>query len=146
VGGSIALIIPGLLVRETDDMDIVDEVPEAIRTQYQLLESIHQRYGLKIGHFQSHYLPMRWQQRLHYLDTYGELQVYLVDASDVFMSKLFSIREKDLGDMGELKKQLDKDALIRRLKEDCASMLAAESLRERAAKNWYVLYGEALPT
>jgi hypothetical protein len=48
--------------------------------------------------------------------------------------------------MGELKKQLDKDALIRRLKEDCASMLAAESLRERAAKNWYVLYGEALPT
>jgi len=32
------------------------------------------------------------------------------------------------------------------LKQSCSSMLAAPHLRQRAERNWYILYGEALPT
>ena len=89
---------------------------------------------------------MRWQDRLHYFDTFGELTVYLVDACDVFLSKLFSIRTKDLDDLRALTRHLDKETLARRLRDTCGSMLVAESLRQRAEQNWYILYGEALPT
>ena len=146
VGGSIALILPGYLARETQDLDVVDEVPEELRNKHDALAKIQSRYRLQLAHFQQHYLPMHWQDRLHYLDDFGELTVYLVDPCDVFLSKLFSIRTKDLDDLRALKPHLDKDTLARRLKETCGSMLVAASLRERAEKNWYILYGEALPT
>jgi len=146
VGGSIALILPGYLTRETQDLDVVDEVPQEIRSQHQKLAELEQRYRLQIAHFQQHYLPMRWQDRLHYLATFGDLTVYLVDAYDVFLSKLFSIRTKDGDDLRALKPHLDKATLARLLLDTCGSMLVAESLRERAVKNWYILYGEPLPT
>jgi len=146
VGGSAALILPGYLSRPTEDIDVVDEVPAEIRSQHALLDQLKDRYGLEIAHFQQHYLPMRWQDRLHYLDTFGELTVYLVDVYDVFLSKLFSIREKDIDDLRALTRHLDKDTLIRRLHDTTGSMLVAESLRPRAEQNWYILYGEALPT
>ena len=60
VGGSIALISPGLLVRHTDDIDVVDEVPQELREQFQMLEDLNQRYGLLLTHFQQHYLPSGW--------------------------------------------------------------------------------------
>ena len=145
VGGSAALIVPGLLSRPTEDIDIVDEVPKELREQHALLDELKTRYGLELAHFQQHYLPMRWQDRLHYLDTFGELTVYLVDVYDVALSKLFSIRTKDLDDLRALKPNLDKDTLTRRLHDTCGSMLVAESLRKRAVDNWYILYGEALP-
>jgi hypothetical protein len=146
VGGSVALILPGYLERATDDIDVVDEIPAEIRSQHALLDELRKRYGLMLAHFQSHYLPSGWENRLHCLDTFGDLQVYLVDAYDVFLSKLFSIRTKDLDDLRMLLPQLDKDILTRRFKETTASMLAAEDLRKRAEQNWYILYGEALPT
>jgi hypothetical protein len=146
VGGSIALILPGYLERATTDIDVVDELPPEIRSQHALLDDLQKRYGLLLAHFQSHYLPSGWDQRLHYQDTYGDLQVYLVDVYDVFLSKLFSIRSKDLDDMRLLLPQLDKDTLARRLKDTTASMLAAEDLRKRAEQNWYILFGEALPS
>ena len=145
VGGSVALILPGYLARRTQDLDIVDEVPEEIRKQHNLLRELENRYHLQIAHFQQHYLPMRWQDRLHYFDTFGELTVYLLDVYDVFLSKLFSIREKDRDDLRALTPHVEKDTLARRLKDTCGSMLAAESLRQRAVDNWYLLYGEALP-
>ncbi len=146
VGGSAALIVPGYLLRPTEDIDIVDEVPKELREQHALLADLRKRFGLELAHFQQHYLPMRWQDRLHYLDDFGELTVYLVDACDVFLSKLFSIRTKDLDDLRALKPHLDKETIARRLLDTCGSMLVAESLRERAEKNWYILYGEPLPT
>jgi hypothetical protein len=146
VGGSIALILPGYLARETQDLDVVDEVPAEIRSQHQRLAELEKRYRLQIAHFQQHYLPMGWQNRLHYLDTFGELTVYLVDVYDIFLSKLFSIRSKDGDDLRALKPKLDKDTLARRLHDTCGSMLVAESLRQRAEQNWFTLYGEALPT
>ncbi|MCI0455661.1 MAG: DUF6036 family nucleotidyltransferase [Gemmataceae bacterium] len=146
VGGSVALILPGYLERATEDIDVVDEIPAEIRSQHALLDELRKRYGLLLAHFQSHYLPSGWENRLHYLDTFGDLQVYLVDAYDVFLSKLFSIRTKDLDDMRMLVPQLDKDTLTQRFKETTASMLAAEDLRKRAEQNWYILYGEPLPS
>jgi hypothetical protein len=145
VGGSVALIIPGYLSRATDDIDVVDEVPADLRTEYALLHDLESRYGLGLRHFQRHYLPMGWEQRLHFLDSFGQLRVYLVDAADVFLSKLFSIRDKDLDDLRVTAPQLDKEVLAGRLKRDCSSMLAAPDLRQRAEQNWYILYGEPLP-
>jgi hypothetical protein len=145
VGGSIALVLAGYLSRHTEDIDVVDEVPKGIREQHALLDELKARYGLEIAHFQQHYLPMGWENRLHYFDTFGSLDVSLVDVYDVCLSKLFSIRTKDLDDLRALKPQLDKDTLTRRLHDTCGSMLVAESLRQRAADNWYILYGEALP-
>jgi hypothetical protein len=146
VGGSAALILPGLLSRNTSDIDVVDEVPSELRSQHQLLAQLKKRYGLELAHFQSHYLPSGWDQRLHSIEPFGRIQVYLVDAYDVFLSKLFSIREKDLDDMRVLAKQLDKAILARRLLDTTQSALAAPDLRQRAVDNWYILYGEALPS
>jgi hypothetical protein len=145
IGGSAALILPGYLSRATDDVDVVDEVPAELRSQPKVLEEIGKRYALKIAHFQQHYLPMGWEQRLHYFDTYGQMRIYLVDIYDVFLSKLYSVRPKDLDDIRAVTSQIDKDTLVRRLKDTTASMLASQSLRERAEKNWFILFGEALP-
>jgi hypothetical protein len=146
VGGSAALIIPGYLSRQTQDVDIVDELPTEIRSQHKLLDALQQRYRLQIAHFQSHYLPSGWQNRAHFLDSFGLLTVYLVDAADIFMSKLFSNRTKDLDDLRALAPQLERDALVKRFRDTTASMLASESLRQCAEKNWYIVYGEPLPT
>src|SRR5439155_1147992 len=66
VGGSAALIIPGYLSRQTQDVDIVDELPKEIRSQRKLLDELQQRYRLQVAHFQSHYLPTAWQNRAHF--------------------------------------------------------------------------------
>ena len=146
VGGSVALILTNYLSRRTEDIDIVDEVPAEIRNQHLVLEQLKKMHKLHLGHFQSHYLPSGWELRIHSHDSFGPLQVFLVDVYDVFLSKLFSIREKDKGDLLEIAPQLDKETLIRRFRDTTASTLASPNLRERATKNWYVLFGEDLPT
>src|SRR5262245_60415180 len=85
IGGSVALILPGYLSRATDDIDVVNEVPGEIRSEHAVLDELRKNYGLLLSHFQSHYLPSGWDQRLHYLDTFGNLQVYLVDVYDIFL-------------------------------------------------------------
>jgi hypothetical protein len=145
IGGSIALILSGLLARATEDIDVVDEVPRELRGQHALLQDLRKRYGLLVTHFQSHYLPSGWEKRVHYLDTFGGLGVYLVDAHDIFLSKLFSARPKDLDDLRTLVTCLDKHAIVERLQAAAASLLAAEDLRKRAQQNWYILFGEDLP-
>src|SRR5262249_5993677 len=62
VGGSVALIVPGLLSRPTEDIDVVDEVPKELREQHTVLAELKKHYGLELAHFQQHYLPMRWQE------------------------------------------------------------------------------------
>src|SRR5262249_7500329 len=146
VGGSVALILPEYISRSTEDIDVVDELPAEIRAQQRFLDQLTERFGLHLGHFQSHYLPKGWEERLHYLDAFGQLQVYLVDVHDVFLSKLFSVRTKDRDDLRMLAPQLSKETLIRRLKETTASFMSEASLRQRAADNWYIVYGEPLPS
>lgn len=145
IGGSIALILPGYLSRPTQDLDVVDEVPAEIRSQRDKIEDLQRRYRIELAHFQQHYLPSRWEDRLHYFDTFGPMRVYLVDLYDVFLSKLFSGREKDRDDLRALLGNIDKEVLIRKLKDTTQSMLVAPGLREKAEKNWYILYGEPLP-
>jgi len=64
VGSAVALILPGLLSRRTEGIDVVNEIPSELRSQHPLA-TLAIRYGLELTHFQSHYLPQGWQQRLH---------------------------------------------------------------------------------
>ena len=51
-----------------------------------------------------------------------------------------------MGDMRVLLPQLDKTTLVQRFKDTTVSMLAAEELRLLAEQNWYILFGEKLPS
>ena len=63
-----------LLERRTDDIDVEDEVPSEIRSRHDLLDQLAKSYGLRLTHFQSHYLPEGWQSRLHLLGVFGRPQ------------------------------------------------------------------------
>jgi hypothetical protein len=145
IGGSGALILQGLLRRYTDDLDAVDEIPAAIRGEHNLLNALSARYGLRLAHFQSHYLPQGWNERLRSLGRFGYLDVYLVDEYDILLGKLFSNREKDLDDLRVLFPAMDRATAIARLGSTCASFLAETPLRGNAERNWYILFGEKLP-
>ncbi|MHB1423087.1 MAG: DUF6036 family nucleotidyltransferase [Gemmataceae bacterium] len=147
VGGSMALILMGRLTRGTEDIDVVDEVPAAVRQlKARTLNQLMKRYGLRLAHFQSHYLPSEWKNRLRYFDEFGCLRVYLVDGYDVFLSKLFSGREKDRDDLIVLAPQLRKDVMRNRLRAYALELNAEPSLHQHAARNWAILYnGEPLP-
>jgi hypothetical protein len=146
IGGSAALILPGYLSRRTQDLDVVDEIPPEIRALRTSLNKLLQRYRLQLTHFQSHYLPKGWEQRLHSLEPFGQLQVYLVDVYDVFLSKLFSGREKDRDDLRMLLPQLEKETLVRRLRDTTGPLRADANLLRQAEENWSILYGETLPS
>jgi Nucleotidyltransferase of unknown function (DUF6036) len=146
VAGSIALILPGYLSRHTEDIDIVDEVPEIIRNNHTLLQNLQDNYGLQLGHVQSHYFPTGWQDRAHSLAPFGRLEVFLLDVYDVFLSKLFSSRIKDMGDMRMLAPELDKGVIRDKLKHHAQSFLAAPRLLQIAQENWKILFGEELPS
>lgn len=145
IGGSVALILQDYLSRATQDIDLVDEVPSEIRQEHTLLEQLRQRYGLALTHFQSHFLPSGWESRLHTLGSFGRMRVAVVDMHDLFMSKLFSPRDKDLDDLRMLWPQADRAIVERRLRECCAGLLADPALRAHAERNWYVLTGDPLP-
>ncbi len=146
VAGSCALILPGLMVRGTDDVDVVDEVPKEIRDEHELLDELQQLYSLHLGHVQRHYFPAGWQDRAHSYALFGRLSVYLVDVYDVFLSKLFSARIKDLGDLRILVPQIEKEILVDRFRNTCEGFLVAPRLKELASGNWQILFKEELPT
>lgn len=145
IGGSISLILSAHLSRHTEDIDVVDEVPAELRGQHELLENLARRYGLRLTHFQSHYLPAGWESRLTSLGRFGKLDVHVVDAHDVCLSKMFSVREKDRDDLRVLAPQLGKGPLADRLLATCASLVAEPGLRRHATENWYILFGDILP-
>lgn len=147
VGRSMALILTSRLTRGTEDIDVVDEIPAAIRQlKARTLNQLMKRYGLRLAHFQSHYLPKEWKNRLRYLDEFGRLRVYLADVYDVFLSKLFSGREKDRDDLIVLARQTRKDVVRNRLRAYAMALNAEPRLHHYAARNWAILYnGESLP-
>ena len=83
---------------------------------------------------------------MHSFAVYNHLQVSLVDVYDVFLSKLFSNRDKDMGDLATLLPQLDREVIVLRFCDTCQDFLTAPRLKEMAVKNWYVLTGEDLPS
>lgn len=145
LGGSGALMLAGLLHRATEDLDAVDQVPETLRSQHQLMDSLAARYGLKLAHFQSHYLPTGWQQRVMSLGKFGALDVFLVNSLDIFISKLFSNRDKDRDDLRMLSASLSKPDVTQRLRTAGAALLSEPRLHANAKHNWYILYGGDLP-
>ena len=145
VTGSIALILSGYLQRSTTDVDIVNEVPAAIRLKQSLLTELQERYRLLLTHCPSHYLPTGWETRLHDLGKFGSIQLYAVDVYDIFLGKLFSERSKDRDDLRWIKPLINKDRLTRQLLETTAALRQEVPLRHAADMNWYVLFGENLP-
>jgi Nucleotidyltransferase of unknown function (DUF6036) len=145
VAGSIALILTDHLQRHTEDVDIVDEIPEEIRDNHELMNALPELFKLELGHVQSHYLPSGWIDRVHYFDDFDRLRVYLLDVYDVFLSKLFSARVKDMSDLLVLAPQLDKEMLVEKLKTTCRSFLTVPGELEKAQKNWRVLFLDDLP-
>jgi hypothetical protein len=145
VGGSTSLILLANLSRHTDDIAAVDEVPAVIRADHGLLDRLAKRYGLRLTHFQSHYLPIGWRDRVHSLGRFGQLDVFLVDVYDVVVSKLFSAREKDLDDLRAVASRIDKHHLESRVRQSAAPLRGEQRLAENARRNWYVVYGEPLP-
>lgn len=146
IAGGGALILLGAIERFTEDIDLINEVPRDIRENYPVLERIQTIFGMHFGHVQSHYFPSGWIDRVHSYEVFGKLQVFLVDIYDIFLSKLFSSRNKDMGDLVVLEKQLNKETLVDRFKTSCRPFLAAPRLLEIAQHNWKVLFGETLPS
>jgi hypothetical protein len=145
IGGSTALILDGLLSRRTEDIDVVDELPQAIRTEHALLRKLADRYGLRLAHFQSHFLPDDWEARARPLERIGNLDVRLVDSLDIFIGKLFSRREKDLDDLRALAPQFARASIVDRMRSSAQRMLADPALRANAEKNWWIVFGDELP-
>lgn len=141
IGGSIALIMDSLVVHATEDLDVVDEVPEVIRREHALLQEYVRRYGLKLTHFQSHYLPEGWRSRIRSLGRFGAIDVFLVDPYDVLTGKLFSRRSKDLDHVRHALKLLDRDAFRGRVARTTAAYRRDEKMLEAGRNNWYILTG-----
>jgi hypothetical protein len=145
IGGSIALMLAGALSRTTEDIDLVDEVPAELRQSHELLERLAKRYHLQLTHFQSHYLPSGWDARVRSYNKLGELTVFIVDAYDIFVSKLFSAREKDLDDLRALAKKLEKAAIESRVRSSTAKLLAENKFTADAKRNWNIVFGDPFP-
>jgi hypothetical protein len=145
IGGASSLILGGFLSRATEDIDVVNEVPPPIRLQHELLARLSARYGLSLTHFQSHYLPSGWINRVRSFGRFQTLDVYLIDVYDIFVGKLFSNREKDLDDLRLLKRSLEKDRVVDRFKTRAEALIAETALKAHAGKNWRIHFDEPLP-
>lgn len=144
LAGSIPTLIEGLTARPTEDIDIVDEVPAEIRKQRAVLRKIRHEYGLSLGHVRSHYLPIDWKERRRYLGDFGGLRIYLVDAYDIFDSKLSSKCEKHQSDLRVLAEKLDKDTAKRLLLEKGRAFLDDPRQRRQIEANWQFIFQEPL--
>lgn len=70
----------------------------------------------------------------------------LVDPYDIFVGKLFSNRTKDRQDLHDLTARLDRGTILARLRESTASFRSDARLLDAAKQNWFVLFGEELPS
>ena len=145
LGGATALILANVLIRRTEDIDVVDEIPAALRSQHELLNELSARYGIHLTHFQSHFLPAGWKDRLHSLGVFGKLTVLRVDVCDIFVGKLFSKRPKDRDDLRALVPHLQLSDIEDRLRDFSKKLLGEPELAANAAENWYILFGSGIP-
>lgn len=142
--GSSSLILRGLISRSTEDLDLVDEIPSDIRGEHQLLHDLVSRYGLRLAHFQSHYLPDGWSTRTTDFGTFGKIHLRLVDPIDIAAGKLYSSRTKDLDDLRMLARSLDAQQLRERAVTGLPTRWTDDDARKKAIENWYIVYGATL--
>ncbi|HZK81240.1 MAG TPA: hypothetical protein VFC46_09245 [Humisphaera sp.] len=91
IDGAIALILTGNLSRGTEDIDVVNEVPAEIRSQHELLAELEKSYGIRLTHFQSHFLPSGWEARLALQDVL-EMSTHFSSIHTTFLSESFPAR------------------------------------------------------
>jgi hypothetical protein len=144
IAGSIPTLILGLTVRPTDDINLVEEVPEEIHRQQDVLRQIEVDFGLKLGHVQPHYLPPHWRDRRWWFGDFSGLRVYLLDEYDVFVSKLSSDKEKHQRDIRVRALKLDKETARHRLLTDGRVFLDDPDLRPQIEENWRFIFQEPL--
>jgi hypothetical protein len=144
IAGSIPTVIGGLTARPTDDIDFVDEVPRPIREQHELVREIKNKFGLILGHVQSHYLPRQWHTRRHFLGDFGGIRVYTVDPYDIFVGKLSSKQKKHQEDLRVLATHLDKDTIRERLLTDGQAFLDDPHDRPQIDANWEFIFGDTI--
>lgn len=144
IAGSVPTLVKGLTARPTDDIDLVDEIPEEIRRQRDVLREIEVEFGMKLGHVQSHYLPTGWRERRRWLGDFGGLRVYLVDEYDIFVSKLSSKKKKHQLDLRVLALKLDMDTARDRLLNSGRAFLDDPALRPQILENWRFIFQEPL--
>jgi Nucleotidyltransferase of unknown function (DUF6036) len=142
IGGSLALMLDALIVRATDDAHVVDEIPAALRQEHALLGELASRYGLKLTHFQSHYLPDGWHGRIRSLGRFGKIDAFVVDSLDVLVGKLFSKRTKDLDDIRAAWPLMDQATFRDRVARSTNSFRKDPDLVASAQRNWYIVTGE----
>jgi hypothetical protein len=144
IAGSIPTLLKGLTVRPTDDIDFVDEVPAQIRDQRTAIKKIKERFGLALGHVQSHYLPAEWMNRCVSMGEFGGLRVHLVDEYDIFVRQLSSKQEKHKDDLRVLAPKLNKDRAKDHLLKYGAAFLESKYDRPTIEANWQFIYREPL--
>jgi hypothetical protein len=143
IGGSLALMLDALLTRVTDDANLVDEIPASLRKEHDLLRELAQRYGLRLTHFQSHFLPEVWQTRCRSLGRFGVIDAFVVDSIDILAGKLFSHRTKDLDDVRAAWPIVDQARFRDRLSKSTASLRSEPDLLAAAERNWNIVTGDS---
>jgi hypothetical protein len=144
IARSVPTLIAGLTARPTDDIDVVNEVPAQIRRQRRVLQKIKSEYGLAFGHVRSHYLPTGWENRRQFLGDFGGIRAYLVDAIDIFVSKLSSKQDKHQQDLRVMAKALDKDWIRERLFTAGKAFVEDPRMCRQIEKNWKFIFREPL--
>lgn len=142
VGGSSVLLLKHLIERATENIDVLDELPEELRDQHAVLDDIKARHRLSITHAASHYLPTGWNTRTWSLDKFGPLDVRVVDPIDLLVSKLFSKRAKDFRDVKDCWDLIDHAEFRQRLSQDTHLLRGNSEVLAAAVRNWFVLTGE----
>jgi hypothetical protein len=126
-------------------LHVVNEIPATVRSEHELLDTLASSYGLRLAHFQSHYLPDGWHDRLRSVGKFGKLGVFLIEPADIVIGKFFSGRQKDRDDLRLLVGSLDKEMLVDRLIKSGQRLLSEPKLRSQAEMNWWIVFGAHLP-
>jgi hypothetical protein len=144
IAGSIPTLLEGLTFRPTDHIDFVNEVPQEIRRQKAAVDQIKNEFSLRLGHVHSRYFPANWMSRRQYLGDFGGIRAYLVDPSDIFVSKLSSKQEKHKDDLRVMAPKLDRDSVKQRLMTDGKAFLDDPIQRPTIEENWRFIFREPL--
>ncbi len=142
IAGSAVLILRAIVVRPTSDIDVIDELPRAIREEHELLKELEFETEVHLGHTASHYMPSGYQGRTTEYAHFDRLSIRMVDTIDLLVGKLFSMRPKDFRDVRDAWDNIDQAAFRDRLARCTHGLREVPRVGEKAKDNWYILTGE----